>query len=405
MYGHVVVGATWDIREDIMMRTLSVSLVVALAGAWVGGAALALESHYLPPDTWPTTVLPGYVSAQPGEWSEELSAPILEEAVRPRVIMPDSAEAKELEEVINDEGKRDATCVADMCRRPARVADLARSGDYQTAAELGQATLKMNRKAFFDFTWDYVGNAAAQSLLQLGRYEEAAEAHEAAAQRIDDSPLTQYHRMVAQVIRQVLEPPKEGESPAVKPEDLKSYATIETLLRQEILPKVNEVRRTLPMLGKGNVGFRLGRLSFIYPKLRLLQTVEPRTAAPLLEEMRTQLDLLATECADAVLTATQQQYAKVGELEKLAISESRSKQWNRELTRLWALISETKRLCRIHNYLARIGLTKGADAGSIFDQAHAMLFCPDDRNQVYKTCGGKVMGQTDLNRRGPYVRK
>ena len=389
------------------MRGFVIGIAAWLAVLSSGVAARGqVESHYLP-RAWPKRLLTREVSDLPNPGTTELSAPLWEEPAGPPE--PETTQAG----TDKEPGRPDATTLSDMCAGPKAVVQQTYKQEYDGAAKAGRALLERSKGTYRDFTWDYLASATAWSLIQLGRYDEAADAHRAAASRINDADLREYHLRVVGVILSALKPEAERDADAPKPDDLKKPDTFRTQLRKGLDADVKQVRRSIEIMKTArSIEPRIGNVEAAYARLRLAMVIDPDTASGLLDDYRAGVDTLVTDAADKVVARTEEHHRK---LARIATGTTFRKQdikpWNAGVMVLWENIREAKRLCRIHNYLGRLNLAGTADAAGMFNRAHDCLFAAGRGGDVYKVMGARVpyhsggsdkVGGIDMRRRAPF---
>jgi len=385
-------------------RGWAVACVALLAAA--ASASGQIESHYLP-HAWPKRLLTREVSDLPNPGTTQLSAPLWSEPADPPAPATTQAGTEK------DPGKPEATTLSDMCAAPKAVIQQTYKQQYESAAEAGAALLERSKGTYRDFTWDYLGSATAWSLIQLGRYDAAADAHRAAASRIDDADVRQFHLRVVGIILSALKPEAERDADAPKPDDLKNPDTLRALLRKGIADDVKQIRRSIDIMKTAkSVEPRIGNVEAAYARLRLAMVVDPQTAEGLLGDYKAAVDTLVTDAAARVVERTEEHHRK---LARIATGTTFRKQdikpWNSAVMTLWEHVREAKRLCRIHNYLGRLNLAGTADAAGMFNRAHDCLFAAGRGGDVYKVMGARVpyhsggsdkVGGTDMRRRAPF---
>jgi len=390
-----------------MKRVVAVPLVFAVLLCGVGATQAQVASHYLPPE-WPRKLLPPYVSGQPKVDSEQLSAPLFHEMKAARAIKVDRDEIEEIlstgSEGPQKQGKPDATTLADMCTAPKQVVEQALRGEHREAVQAGRKLLGRPKDVYGDFTWDYLASAVGWSLIQLGDLEGAAAAHRSGVAQIDDKDLCQYHIRVARLITSVLNPEGEASDASARLtiDELRKPGTIGNQLRRGLRPEVVQVKRSLELTRKAKTAAsRLSNLEVAYENLRVIMAIDPVVAGRLLGDFKSAANTLVSDTAEKMLQKAREQYDVLRLEERKSMRKSTIKAWNREVRKLWDLIAEVKRLCRIHNYLERLNLAGAAFADVPFKAAHELLYAPGEGREVYKLAGGRnSLGGTDMRRRG-----
>lgn len=393
-------------------KTLATGAAVLLAVLlWAPAARGQVESHWLPP-AWPTKLFPRDLTELPDRYCQDLSVPLDEaeeapqndqsvEATGPRSQSAQPPPDEAQKETGDGGGRRDATSLADMLKEPRAVIEQARAGQHKEAAKAGRKLLEQDAKVYTDFTWDYLGTAAAWSYLQLGRLDRAGDAHRAATQRVEDRDLRQYHSRAARMIDEVAKGGGEGDD-RPKPEDLKDFAKFRALLDKEYLIETKRVERNLELAAKAKtVIARLNSMGEAYEDMRLIRAADPQAVEPLVKSFREVADPLITDLAAKYIEQGLKIQQTLVESEDDRIPSNRLYLWNNKVLGLWACVQETKRLCRVHDYLRRLDLAGADGAARMFDQVHNLLFVPGSRNYVFKTMGKDPRGTFDLTRRGP----
>ena len=164
-----------------MKRCWCACILTVAVVSWSGVALGQVESHCLPPQQ-PASLFPTWVLELPPVESQEVSAPLTHERAAANGKAP---KAKSLDDTPVE------------CRTVVR---LAQDGKYREADEVGSPLLKLPGRQYDDYAWDYVANAVAWARVQNGNLKGAAEAHLAAAARITDKSVIQYHRAAAKAL-------------------------------------------------------------------------------------------------------------------------------------------------------------------------------------------------------------
>ena len=373
-----------------MKRTtaaVAIALTLTLAAA---GLQAQVESHALPP-TWPFQLLPPAVGDLPKASCRELSAPLAPEAAPKPAVDPALKPAG---------GDAKAAVLADMLAEPKKVIELAQAGKWAEAVEAGRPLMQKSKEAYADFTWDYLANALAWAMIQTDRVTDAANVHRQVGNLLDDEDLKKYHRLAAVAIGQVAD----GKAPPLKdgvkvtPEKLKEADTLRAVVRASLSEDLVQFKKCVELIPKGTTP--LGRMNAIraaYAKLRYMKAVEPGLPGELAALLRAAADTLITDAAVKALENTGADQRRMAQALKAEMRIKDAPVWNDQVTALWTKIGEIKRLCRVHDYLRRLGLAGAANATEAFDKSHEMLYALGHPGQVYKTFGAR-----DLRRRGPY---
>lgn len=351
-----------------------------------GPAALAqVESHALPRQ-WPVQLLPTAVADLPMVATSELAVPPAFEAPG------DKSGAEPPPRIPGGEAK--AVSLADMLPEPKKVIELAQAGKWAEAIQAGRPLMEKSKEAYGDFTWDYLANAMAWALHQSDLHGDAANLHRQAANQITDEDLKKYHRQAARVISEVIDgkaaPRKDGSR--ILSENLKDPATLRALLQAVVAEELVQFKKHLEIIPKANTpNARINNIRLAYDRLRLMKAVDPALPDEAPAALRAAVDTLVTDAAAKALENTAAQYRKVGQVLNTETRKSDLQRlWNPEVLSLWNMISEVKRLCRIHDYLRRMNLAGSANASETFKSAHQMLYASGRPGEVYRPMGGRT---------------
>lgn len=371
------------------------SLIAVMAALVVSPVAAQVDSRALGPN-WPVLLMPPHIMEAPQPQSMELEAPLLAEVIESSKNKVTSSDAAALLGEETD-GDPQATTLDKMMNAPRQAVSLARDGKYKQAIEKGKPLLEQEAKTYGDFTWDLLTTAVAWSQLQNGDYADSIVSWRKGGAKIKDIPVRQYHLIVARVIDRY-----QKESPDDLPK-LKESANLQAEVIKDLKQPVTQFLRSIE-LTKTVKHFegRLNNLSVAYNKLRLVMAVDRDTGEKLLTEyFRPAVDALLKEGLDSNLEAANKQYQLLVRAEEKPLVRSDIPAWNAEVVKLWNMIRQVKRLCRIHNYLQRLELAGNLDNSSPFEAAHELLFAPGELRYVWQTTGRSTSSGFDMSRRAP----
>lgn len=342
-------------------------VLAAAAGFCIAPAARGqIGSHGLP--QMPPALAPTWVMNRPALESQEVSAPPLER------LKPPPAGA---------DGRPDAVTLDDMCKEPREAIRLAESGKFKEAVETGRPLLSLSREKYRDYTWDYLANAVAWSAVQAGDLKMAAGAHSAAAGRIDDPAVAEYHRLVIAMLDQTKKSAAE----------LKDYAAFRAEVRRGLADRQAALVALAAAAEKDRLGEPLVRhLRDAYEKLRVLVATDPEAAKEPLAAFRKAAQALTGQIIPPAVAEAQRMHQRLDYVSNHGYHDQglRQAEWpnyNGDVGLLWVKVQEIKRLCRLHDHLVRQNLADPGDAPKFFQQAHACLFTLSDGNQVWQKIG------------------
>jgi hypothetical protein len=364
-------------------------MMLSIAAAIAPPAAAQIDSHCIPPEM-PATLFPNWVAQLPPLESQEMSAPLLTDTNKSRT----APAAK----TAGTQGAPDATDLAAMCKEPREAIRLAEAGRFLEAARAGDALLEGPRDRYRDFTWDYLANATAWSFIQTGDLLGATRAHTAAAARLDDLAVSEYHNRIAKMLS----------SPGRTAASLKDYAAYKAEV-QKLIDERSEALKKAALPGSKIVleKVRVGTLNDAYRILRVIAAFDKGAAK---QEAKNTFVPAAQGLVNDVLPARFHEGEEI-----LAVMDKRMdqwlhlneyKEWNGAVEALWLKVREIKRLCRMHDYLARMDLAdKGGDE-QFFTQAHGLLFVPKEPTKVWQEMGHtrtvNNISQWDIRIKVPY---
>ena len=366
-----------------MNRTMRTVLLAAVLAALPAAAVGQVDSHCLP-KTRPPGLLPTWVLDTPPVYSHEVSAPLAHER---REEGPRDADDADIRRMLGLEtetsGRADATSLSDMVPEARRVVERARAGGYRSAAEAGDRLLRSAPGRFGDYTWDYVAAATAWSHVHLGQAGAAAAAHDLAVARIRDADVATYHRLASAVIRKAAESPQGADR-------LKDPAAWRKALREQLVDTVKTFHDHVELAAAvTSATRRIDNLREAYGPLRVLLVADPDFAEQqALPAFRNAADTLCTEAIPAILDNARNNHRLLAQLEPTPIRGTDWGAWVRGVKGLWEKVREAKRVCRVQDYLRRMGLASSRDAGRLFREANNLLFVPNNRRSIWNPRGG-----------------
>ncbi|MCX5676662.1 MAG: hypothetical protein NTX87_16830 [Planctomycetota bacterium] len=354
-----------------MKYALRFGLVLGALAVPAAAVMAQIESHCLPPEM-PGVLFPTWVTALPPFESQELSPPLVKGPAR-AIKAPDGAD-----------GRPDATNVAEMIKEPREAIRLAESAQYKEAAKTGEQLLNRARELYRDYTWDYLGNATAWSFIQTGDSKGAAQAHLLAAARIDDEAVGDYHRAVARMLTQTKK----------SAEEMKDASTYREELRKALADPLDSLRHSAAAAKKTpHPATFLKYIQDAYAKLRLLTAADPDLAKSDAQgTFREGAQGLVVSVLPAQMADARKRQTDLHATAASAIHSQEVDEWNRDVQALWSKVQVLKRLCRMGNYLERMGLAStGGEASRFFSEAHSLLFVPDKGGMVWQEMGRQKM--------------
>jgi len=361
-----------------MKNRLSLWLALAMLAVPSGIAAAKVESRCLPPEM-PKTLFPTWVLRLPPVESQEISAPLHAPNAR-------NGSAKAV------------TDLAGMAKEARAAIDLANDGKFREAAMAGGALLKMPSHWYGDYTWDYLANATAWSHIQTGSLKGAENAHLAAVARVVDSAVLQYHRLAAEMLGET------GKSAR----QLKDYPAYRDEITNHLASHLANYERNIKMASQSPLAPARERcLKEAYDHLRVITAADPDKGNELARtSFRDAADGLIKVIAPALLAEARKARDALIQAYTDLLFERQWRTWNSGVTTLHNRVRHVKRVCRIHDYLARAKLANSNDADQIFRQAHRLLFADDGTRLVWQELGDMIVlngiTQKDLRRKVPW---
>jgi len=353
-----------------MNSALRLGVVLGALAAPAAAVMGQVDSHGLPPEM-PAVLFPTWVTALPPSGSQELAPPLVVKGPPRAAKAPDGAD-----------GRPDAINVEEMIKEPREAIRLAESAQYKEAATAGEQLLNRARELYRDYTWDYLGNATAWSFIQTGDLKGATQAHLLAAARIDDQDVGDYHRAVARMLTQTKK----------SAEEMKNASTYREELRKALADPLESLRRSAAAAKKTpHPGTFLKYIQDAYAKLRLLTVADPDLAKSDAQgAFREGAQGLVASVLAAQMADAQKRQNNLHATAAAGVHSQEIDEWNRDVQALWSKVQVLKRLCRMGNYLERMGLAStGGEASRFFSEAHNLLFVPDKEGMVWQEMGRK----------------
>jgi hypothetical protein len=354
-----------------MEYALRLGVVLGALAAPAAAVMGQMDSHGLPPEM-PAVLFPTWVMMLPPAGSQELAPDLVKGP-------PRAAKAPE-----GADGRPDALNVEEMIKEPREAIRLAESAKYKEAATVGTQLLNRARELYRDYTWDYLGNATAWSFIQTGDLKGAVQAHLLAAARIDDQDVGDYHRAVARMLTQTQK----------SAEEMKNASTYREELRKALADPLESLRRSASAANK--TPYPATFLMYIqdaYAKLRLLTAADPDLAKSDAQgAFREGAQGLVASVLPAQMADARKMQASLHATAAGGVHSQEIDEWNRDVRALWSKVQVLKRLCRMGNYLERMGLAStGGEAERFFAEAHNLLFVPDKGGMVWQEMGRSKM--------------
>jgi hypothetical protein len=362
-----------------MGHRLATALVLASLAAWAAPAAGQVESR-CPTGNLPKAIFPGWVEAMPIMESQQTAPPLAP---------PDDKAAP---------GVKQVSYVTQMDEKPRGVVEAVHAGRFKEAAEAGEGLLRLPNGVYDDYTWDYLGSATAWAYLQQNDVKGAVRSHYAAATRVGDGALALYHRLVANTIA-----PMEGSA-----EQAKDAARVQAEVSRNVQDRVASFKRIVAQARKGGtLPARIRYIETAYAELHVLQVTDPPAAESLKGEFIEAADVLSNTVIPSLLEDARGARQKLVDGWADFLPERQWGEWNRAVVTLWNRIQHVKRVCRMHNYLVKLGLASNGDqTDRMFREAHELFFVPGQAQLVWQPLGhtGIFNGieQKDIRRRVPW---
>jgi len=299
-------------------------------------------------------MLPSWVLNTPAVSSRQVSAPLAHEK---RNQGPWEADDSDIRRMLGLEtksaGRADARSLSTMMPEARRVVEQARSGTYRAAAEAGDRLLRSPPGRYGDYTWDYVAGATAWSHVQLGQMGAAAAAQ--------------------------------------SPGRLKDPAAYRKALREQLVDRYKVFHRHLELAKSvGSAPRRIANLQEAYKQLRVLLATDADFAQQkALPAFREAADTLCTEAIPDILDSGRQIHRQLSQAQVTPIKGHMWVTWVRLVNSLWDKVREAKRVCRIHDYLRRMGLASSRESERLFREANGLLFTPGSRRHIWNPRGGQ----------------
>jgi len=369
-------------------HTTRTGLLVALLAALPAAAVGQVESHCLP-ETRPAGMLPTWVLNTPTVHSHQVSAPLAHEKRNQGHWEADDSDIRRMLGLeTKSAGRADARSLSAMMPEARRVVQQARSGTYRAAADAGDRLLRSPPGRYGDYTWDYLANATAWSHVQLGQVGAAATAHDLAAARIGDTAVAAYHRVASAALKKTTQSPQDGPVGAGR---LKDPAAYRKALREQLVDRYKAFHRHLELAKSvGSAPRRVDNLREAYKQMRVLLATDPDFAQQeALPTFREAADSLCTESIPNILDGGRRVHRQLAQAHVVAIKGRDWVTWVRLVSSLWDKVREAKRVCRIHDYLRRMGLASSRESERLFREANGVLFIPGSRWRIWNPRGGQ----------------
>jgi len=363
-----------------MKNRLSLWLALTMLAIAPGIAAAKVESRCLPPEM-PKTLFPTWVMRLPPAGSQDISRP------------PQNAR------VGSQKGSAKAvTDLSGMAKEARAAIELANEGQFREAAMAGGALLKLPSHWYGDYTWDYLANATAWSHIQTGSLKGAENAHRAAVARVVDSAVLQYHRLAAKML-------EETEKSA---RQLKDYSVYRDEMTDCLATHLAGYERNIKTARQSPLAPARERcLKQAYDHLRVITAADPDKGKELARtSFRDAADGLIKVIAPALLAEARKPRDALVKAYTGLLFERQWRAWNSSVKTLHNRVQHVKRVCRLHEYLARVKLANRGNADQIFRQAHRLLFADDGTRLVWQELGGSIVlngiTQKDIRRKVPW---
>jgi len=343
-----------------MPRCLRLCLAAGAILAATSGASGQVESHMLGPKM-PESLLPVWVVRVPPFHSQETLPVPPEDA-------PVKAPGSSLGSV-------------ESLPAPARqVVRQTQRGEYVPATKAAWALLRDQTLRYDDFTWDYVANAAGWAFIQSGNLNEAGQVHGAAALRIRDSAVAQFHRLAGDMLKTTTKSAKQVRDPSV----------FQAELRKHLAPHYEQFKKHIDLSQRPtSVKGRLTYLGQAYRQLRIIAAADADLGRELVRKAyRPAADGLINDLVPALMQKAEakQKALSIASHKKTGVPGGFSA-WNHMVRSLWNAVTEVKQVCRIHAHLAALGLATDGRAIASFRKAHELLFATDKKDQVWQPAG------------------
>lgn len=368
-------------------RMQTALLATVLAALPATAAVGQVQSHCLP-KTRPPAMVPLTVTDTPAIHVRQISAPLAHEQNQGPAKADDADIRRMLGLPTGNTGRADARSLSTMLPAARRVVEQARAGEYQAAAQAGDGVLRSLPLKAGDYTWDYVASATAWSHLQLGRPAAAAKAHGLAAARVRDPAVRTYHRLVTVAIRKAAETPGGADR-------LKDPANWKTAVYEELVDTLKAFHEHVELAKSvDSATRRIVNLQEAYKHLRVLETAASESARQkAVNAFREAADTLCTDSVPSILDGCQRLHDRLRQIQSIAIKGSDWVPWVRTVQGLWDQVREAKRICRVHDYLRRVGLASSRESQRLFRDANNLLFVGRSRRRIWNLQGGQRTSQ------------
>ena len=356
-------------------RTVVLSVALAAVAAVPVAVHAQGESHQL--DTsWPENLVPGWVVKAPPYYGKAVEPTPPGDAAAPSYV---------------------STTTASLPADAQEAIRQAEGGNWKEAAAAGQAFLQRPGIEANDYTWDYVANATAWALVQTGKVEEAAAAHCAAAARLRDGDMRKAHRLIAVALRNSKKPADQLKKPKVYQE----------AIHAGVADRIKQCKAFAEAARKSTASkTHLYRFKQAYGEARVLAAVDPTLGQTLRQDtLRPAADVLIDVHVPGEVRRAQALVKQLSNHYHDPHPHRITGPWNSWLTGLWNQVAEIKRLCRVHQHLASLGLASSGKARGPFRNAHGLLFA-ESKRLVWQPIGlARIVNnisQKDLRRKVPW---
>ncbi len=334
-------------------------LAAAATLAMAGGVSGEATSH-VPGPKMPESLLPEWVVSPPAFHSQKTLP-----------VMPQDAPA---------ESSGPSAGSVETLPDPARqVIRQTQRGEYAASTKAGWALLRDQTLAYDDGTWDYVANATARAFIALGNLSEASQVHSAAALRIEDNAVAQFHRLAGQMLKTTKKSAQEVGRPSVFLAEL----------RKHLGPHYEQFKKHIDLAQRPqSLKARLGDLGRAYRQLRIITAADAGLGQDLVRKSyRPAADSLIDDLVPALMKKAQAKQKALSISSHKMMGASEFPVWNRTVRALWNAVTEVKQVCRIHAHLAYLDLATDGRADKPFREAHKLLFVAGKKGQVWQPVG------------------
>ncbi|MEA3367290.1 MAG: hypothetical protein U9R68_04150, partial [Planctomycetota bacterium] len=140
----------------------------------------------------------------------------------------------------------------------------------------------------------------------------------------------------------------------------------------------------------GSASRRVDNLREAYKQMRVLLSTDPDFAQQkALPAFREAADTLCTGSIPNILDGARRIHRQLSQALVTPIKGHMWVTWVRLVSSLWGKVREAKRICRIHDYLRRMGLASSRESERLFREANGLLFTPGSRRRIWNPRGGQ----------------